>query len=105
MPIAKVQLKIQQEAVETQEATIIAFLAREISPDRPRVNGKIAVLLERNKQYRYHKQLLIFSHTTINTRGSKIFTFRTARGAWKNLSRNQMQFVDAVKPIREGFTQ
>ena len=62
-------------------------------------------LLERNKQYQYKKQVLIYSHSSLNTRGGKSFTFRTAKGAWKHLSRNQLDYVYAVEQLREGFTE
>ena len=62
-------------------------------------------LLERNKQYQYRKQVLIYSHSSLNARGGKNFTFRTAKGAWKHLSRNQLREVDAVSPLREGFLE
>ena len=61
-------------------------------------------LLERNKQYRFKKQILLYSHASINARGGKNFTFRTARGTWKHLSREQLRLVDAVEPLREGMT-
>ncbi|MDF5726626.1 MAG: hypothetical protein PUP92_00965 [Rhizonema sp. PD38] len=62
-------------------------------------------LLQRNQQYRYKKQLLIYSHSTWNSRGSKSFTFRTAKGAWKHLSRNQLDHVEAIEQLREGFIE
>ena len=60
--------------------------------------------LERNKQYRYKKQILIYSHSSINARGSKSCTFRTVKGACQHLSREQLRLVDAVEPLREGMT-
>jgi hypothetical protein len=60
-------------------------------------------LLERNKRYQYKKQILLYSHASINARGGKNFIFRTARGAWKRLSRNQLDHVYAVEQRREGF--
>lgn len=62
-----------------------------------------STLLERNKQYRYKKQLLTYSHPSWSSRNTKSFVFRTARGAWKRLSRNQLDYVHAVEQRREGF--
>lgn len=61
--------------------------------------------LQRNQQYRYKRQILIYSHLSWNARGSKSFTFRTARGAWKHLSRNQLREIDAIVALREGFVE
>lgn len=64
-----------------------------------------SVLLQRNQQYRYKRQVLIFSHYSWSARGNKTFVFRTTRGSWKRFSRNQLDSVEAVEPMREGFTQ
>ncbi len=64
-----------------------------------------ASLLQRGKPYTYHGQNLIFSHASTLCRGSKSFTFRNLRGAWKHLSRNQLREVSPVEPMREGFWQ
>ena len=61
--------------------------------------------LQRNQQYRYKRQILIFSHASWNARGGKSFTFRTRSGAWKHLSRNQLDYVEAIEQRSEGFTQ
>jgi hypothetical protein len=62
-----------------------------------------SALLERNKRYKFHKMTLIFSHASWNARNTKTFVFRTLRGDWKRLSRNQLRLVDAVEGLREGF--
>ena len=62
-----------------------------------------STLLQRNKQYQYRKQILIYSHSSLNARGGKNFTFRSQKGAWKHLSRNQLREVSPVEPLREGF--
>lgn len=64
-----------------------------------------STLLQRNQQYRYKKQVLIFSHSSWNARGGKSFTFRTAKGAWKHLSRNQLDHLEAIEQLREGFIE
>ena len=51
------------------------------------------------------KQLLIYSHSSLNARGGKNFTFRTAKGSWKHLSRNQLKECSAVEVLREGFLE
>ncbi len=62
-------------------------------------------LLERNKRYQYKKQILFYSHASINARGGKNLTFRTPRGAWKCLSRNQVREVYPIDLLREGMTE
>ena len=62
-------------------------------------------LLEQNKRYQYKKQILFYSHASINARGSKNFTFRTAKGTWKRLSRNQVREVYPIQQLREGMTE
>ena len=64
-----------------------------------------STLLERNKQYRYKKQLITYSHPSWSSRNTKSFVFRTARGGWKHLSRNQLDHVETIEQLREGFTE
>ena len=62
-------------------------------------------LLERGKLYQYGYQTLTYSHSSTLARGAKAFVFRSAKGAWKHLSRNQLKDCSAIEPLREGFLE
>lgn len=55
--------------------------------------------LRKGHQYKFRNQILTYSHKSQLSRGAGAFSFRTVKGNWKVLSRNQLNEVSPIDTV------